>query len=588
MSQESTGGRGHHWWRWPLLVVLVALTLTCVAAFSIGFFTGKVSTNPVDLVLAFNGLVWMIPGLVVLHRANWHPVGWMLVGCGLGYAFSFSMGTPAAWDVFHVPHAWAAWVADGWGNSVAFAFTVPLLTLFPNGLSGTPRARRWGRLRIAAALIGVVVSGLGATVGGHEDATFSAESYRNPTGLGLVPQAVAGWFFLLILVGMIASALSLWRRSRHVDEPHRPQYTWVLFPFGLMISMIVVAIPLSSVLGDNVWLAVVLMYFAVPVAFSIGMVRFRLFDIDRVVSRTVSYAALALIIAGVYVLPVLVLPDLLGLSSDLAVAPATLAAAAVFAPLRTTVAVVVDRRFDRAHYDAAQLVAAFSGRLQTAVDLGRVTDELGECGGHDAASGDGVGVVCSVAGEARSAMTSVHSPSVSNSDQPSWIGTAVVIGAVTLYLALIGVGLALDEVVWDGLSAWTIYLLYATVGGLVLRHSARNPIGIFVAVMGVVPLLGNLGEGVAAHAAGADWVRTLAEWVRVWYFFVFLGAFVPLFHVFPTGRPLPGVWRWWYRGALLGSVVLVAGSMFGPSDDACASTRSRCRSWPRSDRCSVP
>lgn len=149
------------------------------------------------------------------------------------------------------------------------------------------------------------------------------------------------------------------------------------------------------------------------------------------------------------------------------------------------------------------------------------------------------------------------------------IGWAVIATAVLVYLTLIAASISLEVAVWDGLSAWTIYLLYALVGGLVLRHSARNPIGWFVTVMGVVPLLGNLGEVVVIEGAGPAWVTSLAEWLQVWYFFVFLGAFVPLFHVFPTGKPLSGVWRWWYRGALLGSVMLLVGSMFGPSDDAC-------------------
>jgi hypothetical protein len=160
-------------------------------------------------------------------------------------------------------------------------------------------------------------------------------------------------------------------------------------------------------------------------------------------------------------------------------------------------------------------------------------------------------------------------PNLARSDRSSGgIGTAVIVGAVTLYLALIGVGLALDDVASLAISAWTLYLLYAVVGGVILRQSARNPIGISVAVMGVVPLLGNLGEGIVVTDALGGFPGTLASWVRVWYFFVFLGAFVPLFHVFPTGKSLPGVWRWWYRGALSGSGVLVVGSMFGPSDDA--------------------
>jgi len=374
------------WWRWPVLVVLVAATLTCVAAYEIWFLTTDLDTvannfaipwaKVVDLLLSVNALFWMVPGLVVLRRANWHPVGWMLLATGLGFSLSFDMAEPEVWDVLGVPHHWAAWVADGWGNSVSFAFTALLLCVFPAGIPQEPKARRWTWIRITVALTGLVASGLGTTVGGHEDATFDRRSFDNPTGLGIIPIEVAGWMFLLILMSMVGAAIALWRRSRSATELQRGQYTWVLFPFGLMITTVLVSIPLSGLLGDGVWLGAVCMYFLVPIAFSIAIVRQRLFDIDRLVSRTVSYAAIALVIAAVYAVPVVILPNLLGLSSDLSVALATLAAAAVFSPVRRRLQSMTAQRFDRDRYDAERVVAAFSGRLQTAVDLGVVTDEL--------------------------------------------------------------------------------------------------------------------------------------------------------------------------------------------------------------------
>jgi hypothetical protein len=369
-----------------VLVGLVAATLTCITAYEVWYFTTDLDTvannftiplaRVVDLLLSVNGLFWMVPGLVVLRRARWHPVGWMLLATGFGYALSFDMAEPEVWDLLGVPHHWAAWVADGWGNSVSFTFTAVLLTVFPDGLPREPKARRWAWIRIAVALVGLVASGMGTTVGGHEDATFDTQSFPNPTGLGFIPLEVAGWMFLLVLLSMVGGAIALWRRSRHVAEEQRGQYTWVLFPFAIMIATVLVAIPLSGLLGDSVWLAVVFMYFLVPVAFSIAIVRQRLFDIDRIVSRTVSYAAIALVIAAVYAVPVVILPNLLGLSSDLSVAVATLAAAAVFTPVRRRLQSTMARRFDRHRYDAERVVEAFSGRLQTAVDLERVTGEL--------------------------------------------------------------------------------------------------------------------------------------------------------------------------------------------------------------------
>ncbi len=157
--------------------------------------------------------------------------------------------------------------------------------------------------------------------------------------------------------------------------------------------------------------------------------------------------------------------------------------------------------------------------------------------------------------------------------------TVIVVVATLLYLLLIGLsigqsGQAFVAIAGDeatprvGLWAiWTVYLLYALVGGLVLRHSARNSIGIFVAVMGMIPLLGNLAGLVVANGAPHGLLGDLVAWIILWYFDVFLGAFVALFHVFPTGRTMPGVWRWWYRIALFGAGSLVFTNMFGPPQE---------------------
>ena len=145
------------------------------------------------------------------------------------------------------------------------------------------------------------------------------------------------------------------------------------------------------------------------------------------------------------------------------------------------------------------------------------------------------------------------------------VGAVVIVWSALLYVALIVSSLWFGDTA--AVSAWTVYLLYAVVGGLVLRHSARNAIGILVGVMGLVPLLGNVGEVMVAHGAAVGFVVDLAAWIVVWYFFVFLGAFLPLFHVFPSGTPLPKIWRWWYWTALLGSGLLVLTALFGPSDD---------------------
>jgi len=113
-----------------------------------------------------------------------------------------------------------------------------------------------------------------------------------------------------------------------------------------------------------------------PVSLALGILKFRLYDIDRIISRTVAYAVLTGILVGVYAGLVLLATQVLAVKSPVAVAASTLAVAALFSPLRRRVQRAVDRRFNRARYDADQTVAAFAARLKDAVDLDAVRDDL--------------------------------------------------------------------------------------------------------------------------------------------------------------------------------------------------------------------
>ena len=115
---------------------------------------------------------------------------------------------------------------------------------------------------------------------------------------------------------------------------------------------------------------------ALPVGIGVGILRYRLYDIDRIISRTLAYALVTGLLVGVYAGLVLLATRVLSVHTPVAVAAATLAAAALFTPLRRRVQRVVDRRFNRARYDADQTVAAFAARLKDAVDLDSIRDDL--------------------------------------------------------------------------------------------------------------------------------------------------------------------------------------------------------------------
>jgi hypothetical protein len=140
------------------------------------------------------------------------------------------------------------------------------------------------------------------------------------------------------------------------------------------VAVIAVSLGISStsVVGEILGIGIA----ALPVGIGVGILKYRLYDIDRIISRTLAYAIVTGLLVGVYAGLVLLATRVLPLSSPVAVAASTLAAAALFNPLRRRVQQAVDRRFNRARYDADQTVAAFAARLKDAVDLDTVRDDL--------------------------------------------------------------------------------------------------------------------------------------------------------------------------------------------------------------------
>jgi hypothetical protein len=173
-------------------------------------------------------------------------------------------------------------------------------------------------------------------------------------------------------------------RYRHVSGPvQRQQTKWVALTLGLIFSVLALGFVLPSLVVDtaNAWfawalLATVPLFLLFPVSVAIAILRYRLYDLDRIISRTLAYGLLTLVLGGGYAAAALVLGQLLGRDSSLAVAGATLAVAALFQPARRRIQAAVDRRFNRRRHDAAQTITAFSGRLRQQVDLNELTAEL--------------------------------------------------------------------------------------------------------------------------------------------------------------------------------------------------------------------
>jgi hypothetical protein len=315
-------------------------------------------------------------GLVLTLRRPANPIGWLYAASGLVWALVIPF---EPWLVqllrAHPPLpllAQLAVVASQviWAPAIALGITMPFL-LLPDGRL---RSRRW-RLVVAAAVVGVAMF-VGGGILSPGQTSNDPGAIDNPFGLAGVAGRVA---MVVTISGLVLYAVSLpaalvcvvlrFRASRGVE---RQQLRWVAV--GAAVAVLVL-LPLPG----GQWLPsfmTVVGLLCMPVSVAVAVLRYRLWDLDRLVSRTVTYV----LVTGLLVLPyLLILPAATRLaagSGSLAVAAATLAAAAMFQPLRRRIQDLVDRRFNRRRYDAARTVEAFAAQLREQVDLDALSTQL--------------------------------------------------------------------------------------------------------------------------------------------------------------------------------------------------------------------
>lgn len=185
----------------------------------------------------------------------------------------------------------------------------------------------------------------------------------------------------LLLVAILGGVGALVSRFRRCEGQERQQVRWLLSAVAFAATVFVVLAPVAVVVdtpaaSDAVLMGITTAMLALPLSVAVAILRYRLYDLDRIISRTVSWAVLSGVLAAVYVLAVSLLSDLLPVEGDVAVAASTLVVAALFNPLRRVVQTRVDRRFNRSRYDAAEVAEVFARRLRDAVDLDDLATDL--------------------------------------------------------------------------------------------------------------------------------------------------------------------------------------------------------------------
>jgi hypothetical protein len=373
--------------RWPaaLAWALAGLTaLTLAAGFWLAELVWSTGWEPrPSNAIAIVGAIILVTvttatvGAFLASRRPRHPVGWLLLGVGLALNVSLLVQAYVKYGLLARPGA-----LPGARYLAGFTYsTVPIwlscagfvLLLTPTGSLPSPRWRWWAWLAAVAPVVVV----LGSVV--QPDPL--APDYRgNPLaipalGRVLVVPAVAG--VVVVLVSLLVGAGSLVVRFRRAGGVERQQLRWLAYAAALAAGLLLVAVAAGVLAKDEVVSASLALGVALlPLATGAAILRYRLYDLDRIISRTLAYGLLTVLLGSAYAGVVLGLGQLLGRDSSLVVAVATLAVAAAFQPARRRVQQLVDRRFNRRRYDAARTIAAFSARLRQQVDLDTLTAEL--------------------------------------------------------------------------------------------------------------------------------------------------------------------------------------------------------------------
>ncbi len=357
-------------------------------AFWLGSLTALLIIAAIPLTIASHDVsqgIVVVPfgavGYIVARRQPRNPIGWILLAATLAFLLSADGGSYAVL-YYHrgehgLPFPRAGVFLGAWWIWLLLLLPLPI-GLFPDGRL----SRRWRRV-FQAYYAGCAIA-IGAI--SWNDATgIVARNIQVDSSGSLVSHGSSGGSIvnvvgpLLYVAFCIACVGRQVAGYRHSTGEYRQQLKWLLSGGAISIAGFVLAFainnnksPVLQALGFVSFVSVI----ALPVGIGVGILKYRLYEIDRLISRTISYVIITGLLVGVFVGIVVIATDVLPFSSPVGVAASTLAAAALFNPLRLRVQRLVDRRFNRARYDAEAVVAAFTLRLRDAVDLETVSGEL--------------------------------------------------------------------------------------------------------------------------------------------------------------------------------------------------------------------
>ena len=375
-------GRAAAWLAWSLVVVSVVLL---VGGISFALMTRSPvpeRSNYSSVTLAVLALAFSVVGAIIASRQPRNAIGWLFCSVGVTIGLSSFAGDYAEFWLasgfgMGALGETAAWFSSWSWTLLVFVPTSFLLLLFPDGRLPSPRWRpvAWGA---ALGLIGFL-SGYTLEPGPLED----FPRMMNPYGVdSLILNAVAIAGAILASASMVASAVSLIVRMRRAGWAERQQIKWLAYGGAVVVGAVFIGGVIDVWIGEWGISLISIGLLGVPIFTGVAIARYRLYDIDIVINRTLVYGTLTAALVAVYFGGVATLQALFRTLTDqeqqpqLAIVVSTLAIAALFDPLRRRIQSFIDRRFYRSKYNAQKTLEAFSSKLRDETDLEALSGNL--------------------------------------------------------------------------------------------------------------------------------------------------------------------------------------------------------------------
>src|SRR5215208_3568017 len=390
--------RATSWLAWSLAALSVALFLASISLYVLAQSAQVPSSWSVNLTLVgllgqVLFLAFAVVGALIGSRRPRNPIGWLLLTDGLLWMLSnmfdyysiYGVARPGSVPLPIVVAGINNWL---WVPAVGLLGTYVLL-LFPDGKLPS---RRWRPLAWFSGVMIVLLSVGVALAPGPLDIF---EGVRNPFGLEGVHWLTFGAYTVLPLLPlcMLASALSMLLRYRGSVGEVREQIKWIAFAASVAVIVYLIAMVGSFIRPSQAWItggsvewlnlltyAALFSFTGIPVAVGFALLRYRLYDIDLLINRTLVYGSLTAMLVSLYFVVIVLLQRLFvfltGQQSTLAVVASTLLIAALFTPLRRRIQSFIDRGFYRRKYDARKTLEAFSAKLRDETDLDALGDDL--------------------------------------------------------------------------------------------------------------------------------------------------------------------------------------------------------------------